>query len=79
MSHRKDNRSGWTPHEGGSAGQGEEFDPSAPEPEDVPATTGEPVSHGTPMSRKDYEKLKDEAEHGRSPSNENAQIDPSAC
>ena len=78
MSSRKDEFSGWRAPKEGSGVPGKAYDPVKPEPEGIPAG-GEPVSHGTPMSQEDYDRLKDEAEHGRSPSDKNAQIDPSAC
>ena len=78
MSHRNDDPPDWITPQDGSTSPGEEFDPAAPEPEDIPAS-GEPVSHGTPVSPEDYERLKDEAKRGRLPSDVNAQIDPSAC
>lgn len=78
MSHRKDDPPDWTTPQDGSAGPGEGFDPAAPQPENVPAG-GEPIPHGTPLSPEDYNKLKDEARRGRSPSDVDAQIDPAAC
>ena len=78
MSSKKDDFSAWETSKEGSSGPGKEYDPAAPEPKGNPAG-GESVSHGSPLSPKDYEKLKNEAERGRSPSGKDAQIDPSAC
>lgn len=75
MSRKEDS---WSTPEDGKTGPGEEFNPGDPEPESS-WVRHQPVSHGTPIRRKDYERLKDEAEHGGSPSDENAQVDPSAC
>jgi hypothetical protein len=82
MSRKKDEPSDWETPEGGSSEAGKSFDPAAPEePGEEPAAPAErgPVSHGTPLGRELYEKLKDDARRDRSPSDTEAQVDPSAC
>lgn len=78
MNPTKDDPPDWTAPRNGSAGPGKGFDPAEPQPEDIPAG-GEPISHGTPLHPEDYDRLKDDARRGRSPSDVDAQIDPAAC